>query len=82
MDLDTAEPTMSQNQSSLRQFPLTKWSFSVHSTTTRIVPYVHSRLDSILELNRAFPIDWNMQKIHVAIITQSKTQISLHIRVV
>ena len=39
---------------SLCQFRLIKWSFFVHSTT-RDAPYVHPRLDSILELWRTFP---------------------------
>ena len=51
MDFNRAEPTCYM---SLRQFWLTKWSFFVHSTT-RNAPYVHKRLDSILELCRAFP---------------------------
>ena len=33
----------------LRLFRLTKWSFFVHSTV-RNAPYVHPRLDSIIEL--------------------------------
>ena len=47
---------MLQNLFSLRQFRLIKWSFFVHSTT-RNAPYVHQRLDSIVELCRTFPID-------------------------
>ena len=46
---------MLQNLFSLSQFRLTKWSFFVHKTT-RNVPYVHPRLDSILELCRSVPI--------------------------
>ena len=38
---------------SFRLFGLTKWSFFVHSTM-RNAPYVHPRLDSILELCRTF----------------------------
>ena len=45
---------MLQNLFSLRQYQLKKWSFFVHSTT-RDAPYVHPRLDSILELCRRFP---------------------------
>ena len=47
---------MLQNLFSLLQFRLEKWSFFAHSTT-RNVPYIHPRLDSILELCRAFQID-------------------------
>ena len=36
---------MPQYYFSLRQFPLIKWSFSIHSTT----PYIHLRLDSRIE---------------------------------
>ena len=46
---------MLQNLFSLRQFWLTKWSFFVHSTT-RNAPYVHLRLDLILQLCKFFPI--------------------------
>ena len=52
MDFNRAEPTC-YRANSLFQFRLKKWSFQVQSIT-RSVPYVHSRLDSILELCRAF----------------------------
>ena len=52
---------MLQYYFSLRQFQLIKWSFFEHSTT-RNGPYVHLRLDSILELCRTFPIAFNMFK--------------------
>ena len=52
MDFNRAEPTY-YRANSLFQFRLTKWSFQVQSIT-RSVPYVHSRLDSILELCQAF----------------------------
>ena len=45
---------MLQNQFSLRQFLLTKWSFSVHSNA-RNAPYIHPSHDYILELWRTFP---------------------------
>ena len=50
MDFNKAEPTCSKTN-----FPFTKWSFFVHSAT-RIEPYVHPSLNSILELCRTFPI--------------------------
>ena len=40
---------------SLRQFWLNKWDVFVHSTT-RNEPYVHLRLDSILEFSQTFLI--------------------------
>ena len=46
---------MLQNLFSFPQLRLRKWSFFIHSTT-RTAPYVHPRLDSILELCRAFLI--------------------------
>ena len=49
---------MLQNLFSLRQFRQTKVFFSyVQCSTTRNAPYVHTRLDSILELCRTFPIE-------------------------
>ena len=44
---------MLQYYFSLHQFLLIKWSFYIHSTT-RNAPYVHPRLDLILELCRTF----------------------------
>ena len=49
---------MLQNQFSSRQFRQTKWSF-FELSTTRNAPYERSRLESILELCRAFLIDTN-----------------------
>ena len=44
---------MPQNLFSIRQFQLTKWSFSVHSTM-RNAPYICPSHDSILDLWRTF----------------------------
>ena len=56
MDFNRDEPTCYRSHfPSEGQFGLTKWSFVVHSTTHN-VPYVHPRLDSILELSQTFQI--------------------------
>ena len=49
MDFNRAEPTFS-----LHKFGLTKWSLFVHSNA----PYVHPRLDSVLQLCWAFQIKY------------------------
>ena len=46
---------MLQSLFSLCQFKLTKWSFSVHSTTHN-APYIHLSHDLILELWQTFPM--------------------------
>ena len=45
---------MDFNRANFPQFQLTKWSFFLQSTTHN-APYVHPRLDSILEMCRTFP---------------------------
>ena len=69
---------MLQNKFSLRQFWLTKWSFFVHSTT-RNVPCVHLRLDSILELCRTFPIALMIVKTNVRYIESMKESLAAFI---
>ena len=54
---------MLHDQFSLGQFRLIKWSFSVHSIT-RNAPYVHPRLDSLLDMCRAFPNESSPSKTH------------------
>ena len=54
MGFDRAEPHMQLNKFSLRQSRL-KWSFFIRNTM-RNAPYVHPRLDSILELCQTFQI--------------------------
>ena len=43
-----------ENECSIRQVQLSKWSFLVH-ITTRNAPYIHPSHDSIFELWRTFP---------------------------
>ena len=56
MDFNRAEPTCYRTNFPYASFRITKWSLFIHSTTHN-APYVHPRLDSILELCPAFPIE-------------------------
>ena len=56
MDFNRAEPTSYKTNFSYASSSYPKWSFFVHSTTSNVL-YVHQRLDLILKLCQAYPIE-------------------------
>ena len=61
MDFNRAEPTSHATELIfVTPVPANKMEFFFIHSTTRNAPYVHLRLDSILELCRTFPINQNV----------------------